>query len=209
MAILLDIKNYVARQRNTNDGATLDTTRDGLIQDSIDEYRELRQWTFLDKNAVLTISNDEATLPSDYNKKWKPITIWADDGTEFRRKSLPYVLSSCSSENVYALDKVNSKIIFKTDYTTVNLKYTKTIAAYSLTGSDDNTELPEYSIDAEKYLSTSKYWMSQERATGKQQLYYDLYQKAVDQDKAADKRDSKRVTHPYEKVNVGFNSRSI
>jgi hypothetical protein len=212
MATLLDVKNYVAWQRNNTDGATPDSTRDGLINEAFKEVYNARRWTWLKKKATLTISSNEASMPVDYNKLYEPIEIWNYDSTDttaknaFTQVDISDLSSYASDANVYAIDHENSKILFKTLETSVFMNYTSQFTDYALDGTQDSSVLLIPNYDAVKYLALSMYWMSQERATGKQQLYFDNYQRALSQLKKQDRVVGVRyIRHPLRNKALGFN----
>lgn len=212
MAILLDVKNYVARQRNNSDGATPDATRDGLINEAFKEVYNARRWTWLEKKATLTITSGEANLPADFNKLYDPIKIWSYDAQDttskidFKQVSIDDLNSYTSDGNIFALDTENGKLLFKTLETTVFMLYTSEFTDYAMDGSNDSDTLLIPNYDAVKYLALSMYWMSQERATGKQQLYFDNYQRALNDLKKQDRVVGVRyIKHPLRKYALGFN----
>lgn len=208
MATLLMVKNYVARQRNNSDGATPDATRDGLINEAFKEVYSSRRWSWLKKKATLTVSSNEATLPVDFNKLYEPIEIWAESNgkIEFTQVELSDLANFDTDSNVYALDTENSKIVFKTLLTSVYMNYTSEFTDYALDGSDDSDTLLIPNYDAVKYLALSMYWMSQERATGKQQLYFDNYQRALNDLRKKDRViGAKYIKHPLRNKALGFN----
>lgn len=207
---LIDIKNYIARQRNTNDGATPDATRDGLINEALRVIYNYRQWSTLTKMATLTITGSEVAFPTDYNTNFEPIEIWNYTDTyknSFTQVRLEDLEQYSVDDNVFALDIENSKILFKTDETSVFMTYTHLPSDYALDASDDQDNILLPSIEPANYLSLSMFWMSQERATGKQQLYYDLYKESVEKMAMRDKRvgRSKLINHPLKNIDCGFN----
>jgi hypothetical protein len=211
MATLSTIKNYIGNQMNTADGATPDSVRDGLINDALREIYNFRPWNILKKTASLS---NGSTLPTDYNQTFDPFEVYYYTGTtkvSLAQASLEDIESAGASDEHYAIDVEHSKIIVKSNSSTVSFSYSSLPVDYAVDGSQDTSVVPLLFIDPAKYLALSMFWMSQERATGKQQLYFDQYTKAITDAQSKDNNlgVSRRFIHPLANKAVGFNQNRI
>jgi len=203
MAILLNIKDYVATQTGQSNGSSVDVDRDNLINAARRTFYSRFQWSFLTKTATVSISSQLGTFPTDLNKKFDPIKVYYYTGTtkyEFVRVEMSQVDSYDTNDWVYAVDKVNGRIkINRTDVTSVSMEYTFLPTDWRVTTEDNASTEQAPDIMAIAYLATAMYWLSGERSMTKYQLFNDLYEKEIIDMIAYDQQNGS----PYQQFNIG------
>lgn len=179
MSTLLDIKTDVAQQLGQTNPTTAVTLRDVAINSARRTYYSEQQYSFLEKAADITITSQVGTLPTDMNIKFpfkKVYTYINSIYYEFSPVGWEELASYDTSAYVYAIDSGNRQIkINQTTIATISTLYTYLPADKALDTSDNADPEPAPDITPIVYLAVARYWLASERATGKYQLFKDLY----------------------------------
>lgn len=183
MATLLDVKTDVAQQLGQTNPTSAVALRDVAINSARRTYYSEQQYSFLEKSADITISSQVGTIPTDMNIKFPFKKIYAYiSGIYYEFSPVPWneLDSYDSSAYVYAIDPGNRQIkINQTTITTISCIYTYLPADKALDTSDNTDVEPAPDITPIVYLAVARYWLASERATGKYQLFKDLYDAEV------------------------------
>lgn len=185
MASLLDIKNFVASQMGRADGATPNAKRDTLINRARSRFYNERRWSFLRKTASVSLTNKQGNLPSDYNLKFDPYSVYHYVGKlkyEYTKVEWDDVEAHGDGFYVFAIDRANKKIkINNSTVSSVDIDYTIQVPDAALNGSEDSVAEYASDISAIGLLATAYQWLSAERSTGKYQMFMDEYEKMLAQ----------------------------
>lgn len=183
MPTLLDIKIDVAQQLGKTNSTTPVPLRDIAINSSRRTYYAEQPWSFTEKPADISLTSQLGSLPTDMLTKFpfKKVYTYIDDVLyEFSEVGWDELASYSSAAYVYAINKDTKQIkINQTDVATVSTIYNYLPADKALDTSDNTDVEPAPDITPIVYLAIARYWLSAERATGKFQMYKDLYDAAL------------------------------
>lgn len=207
MATYLDLKTAVTGQLGGLDGATYVAKRETCINRARRRYYNEKKWTYLkEDDATLTFSNQVASLPTDFNKRYDPLDIYFYTGNikyAFNKTNWGNIASYLTDQYVYAVSKKNGQVkINHGEITTLTMEYLYLPADYTATdGSQDTSVEPASDITAITALSIGYWWLSKERDFEKFQAFEQEYLAQLALDKAADLMDEPvrffRPARPY------------
>jgi hypothetical protein len=206
MATLIDIKNYVSNQLGVDSGATSNTIRDRFIIFARRKFYSEYQWSFLDKVVVPAFTANQASLPADFNTKFKPKTVWAQSGIV----KIMYTLVDIESIQaypdtfVYALDIPNLKIVINRSDYSPSLLYTYLPVDPPLNNTQDNVVEPASDITAIAYAAISSWWLASERSNARFQLFDDKYQEELQKMKLIDSKNVPILSISSLPANIGY-----
>ena len=191
MPTYLNLKEAVAENLGKTDGSTYNTKREGAINRARRKYYSERQWSFTTKvGATLTFTAQVASLPSDFNDKFNPISIYTYVGNQkynYRLVEWSDLTAYGSLDYVYALDPFNGTVKISQSTSTLSLDYTYLPLDKTATdGSQDADVEPAPDITAISLLATAYYFMSSRQSKGTYQQFLDGYKEQKRDDEMSD-----------------------
>ncbi len=186
MATLLDIKSFVENQKGSSD-TSADTVRDNLVNFARRTYYSAYPWTFCRRSDAITITAQLGDFPATYNEKF-PCRVYTYTETtkyDYAQVAWDEVDSYSTDSYVFAVDHENNQIkINQTTVSSVTADY-QSLPTDGTTGTNSTIELAP-DITAIGYLSLAHHWLGNERATGKFQMFKDLYDQQLARDRRID-----------------------
>lgn len=172
----LDIKVEVASQLGKTNGNQPDPKRDASIIRARRKFYSAFRWSFLSKQADLTLEGGEANLPTDLNIAFEP-RIYTYSGIrkiKYRLVAKEELSSYTSASPVFAVDYNAKKILTNLDGV-VEIDYQIKVAD---TIDDDFVE-PTPDITPIVLLGVSYYWLASERNDEMHQLFLKEYEEEL------------------------------
>ena len=183
-ATLIDIKNFVADLIGTGDATTAVPKRDRLINLARRRFYSEHKWSFLRvEEEAITITDQLGELPSDYNIKFDPISVYTYDGNYkymYKKVAWDDLEMYGTSDYIYAVDKVNKKIkISQTSVSEVKMDYQYLPADKAVDTTEDTDEEPIDDITPIGLLGLALWFQSARQSVGRYQLYMDEYKEEL------------------------------
>jgi hypothetical protein len=180
MSTYLDVKEAVAENLGKTDGSVYNTKREGAIKRARRKFYSEKPWSFLRKLGVtLTFTNNVASLPTDYNPTFIPLSVYSYSGNvkyDYRQVDWSNLAAFNNADWVYALNRADNTIKISQPDTTLLFDYIYLPAdKTAIDGSQDNDVEPAPDTTAIELLATAYYYLSSRQSKSSYAQFMDAY----------------------------------
>lgn len=191
MSTYLNVKEGVAANLGKTDATIYNAKREGSINRARRKYYQEKEWGFCKKvGQTLTFTNQLASFPSDYSRKFKKFTLYKYVGNvpyEYDRVEWDELSAYNSLAWVYAIDPANKQVKISTTDATLLCDYTAQPTDKTATDGSQDADI-ELAPDttAIELLGTAYYFLSARQSKGGYKAFKEEYDQQLLLDKAAD-----------------------